>query len=207
MLTVEAIEQQWHINDHRVAAAMAKVPREQFVSEDLQSMAYDNRPLPIGYNQTISQPFIVGLMTAYLSLEPDHKVLEVGTGCGYQAAVLAEMVSEVYSLDCVSELVADTAVRLTKLKYKNIRLRVSDGHEGWPGESPFDRIIVTAAAQHCPPALLDQLAPNGILVLPLAEANGSQSLWRITKDVDGVLSYQQDIAVRFVPLISSNKGI
>ena len=185
--------------DPRVMAAMKKVPRHEFVLTEERSFAWSNRPLPIGYGQTISQPFIVALMTALLQPEPDDVVLEVGTGCGYQAAILAELVSHVYSIELVPELAAGAAERLKRLRYDNVEVRAGDGARGWPEHGPFDGIIVTAGAPEVPPDLVDQLKPGGRLVIPVNVATG-QELIVMTKRDDGEIESRRILPVAFVPL-------
>lgn len=182
-----------------VMSAMERVPREAFVPDELADRAYDNRPLPIGSGQTISQPFIVALMTDLLDPEPEHRVLEIGTGCGYQAAVLAEVVAEVYSVEARPELGEAASARLDELGYHNVHVRVGDGHSGWPEAAPFDGILVTAAADEVPRTLLDQLAPGGRMVIPVSRGPG-QELELVTRDADGRLETHSVLPVAFVPL-------
>jgi protein-L-isoaspartate(D-aspartate) O-methyltransferase len=182
----------------RVLDAMRKVPREEFVPGPQKRAAYRNRPLPIGAGQTISQPYIVALMSDLLQLEPDHKVLEIGTGCGYQAAVLGELARAVHTIEIVPSLGACAAAALTNLGYANVHPRVGDGYRGWPEEAPFDAIIVTAAPDHIPPALVEQLKPGGRLVIPVGTLN--QELMVIYKQQDGTTLSEQIVPVRFVPL-------
>jgi protein-L-isoaspartate(D-aspartate) O-methyltransferase len=186
--------------DPRVVAALAKVPREAFVPPDLAARAYDNRPLPIGHGQTISQPLIVAVMTHLLRLRPEARVLEVGTGSGYQTAILAELAREVVTIEVVAALAADAEAKLRALGYRNVACRVGDGAEGWPEQAPFDGIMVTAAAPGIPPPLLDQLAPGGRLVLPLGRDPLSQELLLIEKDAGGALHERHLFPVAFVPL-------
>jgi len=168
------------IHDKRVLAAMARVPRHLFVPPELLPYAYEDRPLPIGAGQTISQPYIVALSTQALALSPQDRVLEIGTGSGYQAAILAELASEVYTVERLAELSQGAQERLGKLGYKNLHFRVGDGTKGWPEEAPFDGILVTAAAPRAPKSLLDQLAEGGRLVIPIG-GRESQDLWLIEK--------------------------
>ncbi len=184
----------------RVMAALAKVPREAFVPDELALRAYDNAPLPIGHGQTISQPYIVAVMSDMLEPLPGDVVLEVGTGCGYQAAVLAELAARVYSIEVVAELGASAARRLARLGYGNVEVRVGDGALGWPEHAPFDGIIVTAAAPAVPEALVAQLKPGRRLVLPLGEAGGRQELVVVEKDADGGVSERVTLPVAFVPM-------
>jgi protein-L-isoaspartate(D-aspartate) O-methyltransferase len=186
--------------DRRVLDVMADVPRHLFVSEHLRRKGYDDRPLPIGHGQTISQPFIVALMTDLLGIEPDHKVLEVGTGSGYQAAVLAHLAARVCSIEIIPELARTSGNRLERLGYGNIRTTTGDGYFGWPECGPFDGIIVTAAAGQVPPPLLQQLKPGGRMVIPVGGAFLLQHLMLVTKLPDGRLQTRQMLPVRFVPL-------
>lgn len=184
----------------RVLEALRSVPRDAFVPDDLADRAWDNRPLPIGGGQTISQPFIVALMTDLLDPEPGDRVLEIGTGCGYQAAVLAELVAAVYSIEYLPELAREAGATLAHLGYANIHLRTGNGRDGWPEEAPFDAIIVTAGAADVPPALIEQLAPGGRLVIPVGRGRMGQELLRITKSVDGRMARESVLPVAFVPL-------
>ena len=183
-----------------VLEALRAVPRDAFVPDDLADRAYDNRPLPIGGGQTISQPFIVALMTDLLDPEPEDRILEVGTGCGYQAAVLAQLVANVYSIEYLPELARMAEVTLTRLGYANIHLRTGNGREGWPDAAPFDGIIVTAGSTDVPPALVEQLAPGGCMVIPVGSGRMGQELLRITKSRDGRVERQAVLPVAFVPL-------
>ena len=186
--------------DPRVTAALAKVPRERFVPPESASAAYDNAPLPIGCGQTISQPYIVAVMTDMLAPRPDDRVLEIGTGCGYQAAVLAELVARVYSIEIEPTLSAAAARRLNELGYANVELKVGDGALGWPEEAPFDGIIVTAAAPQMPAALAAQLKSGRRLVVPIGEAGGHQELMVVEKRADGSIEERVTLPVAFVPL-------
>ncbi len=183
-----------------VLGALARVPRHQFVPAAQVPYAYENRPLPIGHGQTISQPYIVALMTDLLDLPPAAAVLEVGTGSGYQAAVLAELAGRVYSIEIVEPLAREARERLDRLGYRNVVTRVGDGYAGWPEHAPFDGILVTAAPDHVPPALLAQLKPGARLVIPVGETGLTQSLKVIEKAADGTLSERDVLPVRFVPL-------
>ncbi|HEX5364831.1 MAG TPA: protein-L-isoaspartate(D-aspartate) O-methyltransferase [Gallionella sp.] len=188
----------------RVLSVMAEVPRHRFVPEGESYCAYFNHPLPIGYGQTISQPYIVALMTDLLALDRRHRVLEVGTGSGYQTAVLSEMAGKVYSMEIVEPLAARAANLLRKLGYANVQVKSGDGHAGWPEQAPFDSIIVTAAADRIPQPLLDQIKPGGRMVIPVGDCSYVQELILITKDIDG-LSHRKDILpVRFVPLTGAD---
>ena len=184
----------------RVMAALDKVPRHRFVPSGEERYAYDNRPLPIGHGQTISQPFIVALMTDLLDLKAGDKVLEIGTGCGYQAAVLAELAREVYTIEIVVPLAKEAAARLAALGYHNVSARSGDGYRGWPEQAPFDAIMVTAGAREVPPALVQQLKPGGRLVIPVGPQWSGQELLVIEKDASGRTATRKVLAVRFVPL-------
>ena len=184
----------------RVMNAMGAVAREEFVLPQYRHLAYQNTPLPIEAGQTISQPLIVALMTELLDPQPDDVVLEVGTGSGYQAAVLAHLVKHVYSVEIVEELAEDAAEVLQRLDYTNVTVRAGDGYAGWPQHAPFDGIIVTAAAGEIPPPLLRQLKPGGKLVIPVGEEHGYQELLLVEVDEAGEISRQSVLPVRFVPL-------
>ena len=189
----------------RVLAAMGKVPRHRFVPPDMANSAYDNRPLPIGLGQTISQPFIVALMTDLLDLKPEHKVLEVGTGSGYQAAVLSELVREVYTIEIVDALAREAKARLETLGYANVQARSGDGYLGWPEQAPFDAIMVTAGAREVPAPLVQQLKPGGKLVIPVGPQSTGQRLLVIDKDSAGRTTSRNVLAVRFVPLTGGSR--
>ena len=184
-----------------VRAAMLKVERHRLIAAGDTASAYRNHPLPIGHGQTISQPYIVALSTELIAPRPDHIVLDIGTGSGYQAAVLAEMGSKVYSVEIVEPLAAAARKTLRELSYPNIEFKVGDGNQGWPEKAPFDGIIVTAAAPRIPPALIDQLKPGGRMVIPVGAAGGAQDLVLVTKRVDGSVTHKNVLAVRFVPLV------
>ena len=187
--------------DPRVIAAMAKVPRHEFVPLDVVSAAYENGPLPIGHGQTISQPYIVALMTDLLRPKPEHVILEVGTGSGYQSAVLSLLVSRVYSIEVVRPLAEEAAVRLQRLGYNNIETRWGDGYQGWPEHAPYDGIIVTAAAQDVPEPLIDQLKPGARLIVPVGGRLTGQDLMVVEKDAQGKTYRRSVLPVAFVPLI------
>lgn len=191
------------IKDPTVLAAMRRIPRHKFVPALYSPFAYDDGPLPIGYGQTISQPFIVALMTEALALQDAKKVLEVGTGSGYQAAVLAEIVPHVFTIEIVEPLATEAAKTLAELGYRNISRRVGDGYQGWPEEAPFDAIIVTAAPDHVPQPLLDQLAVGGRLILPVGKVFQELALYRRTAN-----GYERTVLtlVRFVPLIRKDQS-
>ena len=183
----------------RVMAAMAKVPRHLFVPREEIDFAYENRPLSIGYGQTISQPYIVAVMSELLDLRPTDRVLEIGTGCGYQTAVLAELAGQVFSIEVVEALALDAAERLRRLGYQNVELRCGDGYRGWPEEAPYDAIIATAAPERVPDALARQLEPGGRLVIPVGPAGETQALLRCVKQEDGRLTLENKLSVAFVP--------
>jgi protein-L-isoaspartate(D-aspartate) O-methyltransferase len=183
-----------------VRAAIAAVPRHRFVPDDERPFAYENRPQPIGHGQTISQPFIVALMTALLELQPQDRVLEIGTGCGYQAAVLARLAARIDSIEIVPELAALATATLAQLGIANVSVHVGDGHQGWGAQAPYDKIIATAAAATLPSAWAEQLAPGGRMVAPLGERDGVQWLHVLQKRRDGSVQRQRILGVRFVPL-------
>ncbi|HEY6131790.1 MAG TPA: protein-L-isoaspartate(D-aspartate) O-methyltransferase [Halioglobus sp.] len=183
-----------------VMDAMGAVPREEFVPSGYRHQAYRNTPLPIAAGQTISQPLIVALMTEMLDPQPGDIVLEVGTGSGYQAAILSRLVKHVYSVEIVEKLAASASDVLRRLGYDNVTVRAGDGYAGWPEHAPFDGIIVTAAAAHIPPPLLKQLKPGGRLVIPVGDTWDSQDLMIVEVDSSGKVSKQSVLPVRFVPL-------
>ena len=186
-----------------VMAALGRIPRDAFVPAASRGSAYLNRPLPIGHRQTISQPYIVALMTDLLDLGPDDRVLEIGTGCGYQTAVLAELAAEVVTVEVIGELQEDAKRRLDALGYSNIRYQCGNGRLGWPSEAPYDAIIVTAAPTELPPALPEQLAPGGRMVIPIGGQHRTQFLTRYLRDSDGGLTEEPGLPVAFVPLVRS----
>lgn len=186
------------LTDQRVKTVLGRIPRDQFVPEEYRRYAYENTPLPIGYGQTISQPYIVGLMTELLALKPTDRVLEIGTGSGYQTAVLAKLAAHVYSIETVEPLAKSAQEVLTRLGYDNISFRIADGYFGWEEASPFDAILIAAAAEEVPPPLKEQLANGGRLVLPIGPPGGTQTLWRITKQNNNFVRENKGI-VRFVP--------
>lgn len=188
-----------------VLAAIERTPRDQFVPEMFRESAYDNTPLPIGNDQTISQPLVVGLMTQSLALDKRCKVLEIGTGSGYQTAILARLSRRVYSIERIRELYMTAVSRMDRLQIRNVTARVSDGGLGWPEQAPFDRIIVTAAAENTPQALLDQLAVGGRLVIPVGAEGGEQTLWCIKRTEEG-FEKEALTGVRFVPLLGGTVG-
>ena len=193
-----------HINkkslDPRVMSVMGKVERHRFVPPSEQSWAYANRPLPIGHGQTISQPYIVALMTDLINVDPGDRVLEIGTGSGYQAAVLAEMGAEVFTIEIIEPLARQASGRLAELGYGQIKTRQGDGYSGWQEEEPFDAIVVTAAADHVPPPLIRQLKAGGVMIIPVGGRFLVQQLVLVTKDSAGSITTRQILPVRFVPL-------
>lgn len=191
------------VTEPRVLQAIAAVPREMFVSQALVPQAYENKTLPIGEGQTISKPYIVALMTLLLDLGPTHKVLEIGTGSGYQAAVLCKLVRRLYSIERFPALLASAERVLRQIGVHNFTAIVADGTLGWPEQAPFDRIIVTAGAPFVPTSLLEQLSPNGIMVIPVGPTEGQQKLLRIKKSAQGELSHEVVGNVRFVPLVGA----
>jgi protein-L-isoaspartate(D-aspartate) O-methyltransferase len=196
------------VHDPRVLDSLRKTPRHRFVSAELVSYAYDDRPLPIGYGQTISQPYIVAKMTELLEPRGEHQILEIGTGSGYQAAVLSPLVAQVYTIEIIEPLGNTARKRLAGLGYKNVAVRVGDGYFGWPEKAPFDGIIVTAAANHIPPALIEQLKPGGRLVIPVGNPFQTQMLLLVTKGNKGPrdLEVRSLMPVAFVPLVGGEKS-
>jgi protein-L-isoaspartate(D-aspartate) O-methyltransferase len=188
------------INDARVLAAMAKVPREEFVAPESRAASYEDGPLPIGCGQTISQPYIVAFMTEQLRPKPSDRVLEVGTGSGYQAAILGELVSKVYSIEIVERLAKNAEATLQRLGYKNVHLKIGDGYQGWPEVGPFDAIIVTCAPDKVPQQLVDQLKDDGRMVIPVGD-RFAQQLYLLEKK-NGQLKQSATLPVRFVPMTS-----
>lgn len=186
------------VRDPRVLAAMRKVPRHLFVEPAQRAQAYEDHPLPIPGNQTISQPYIVAIMTELLDLQPGERVLEIGTGSGYQSAVLAQLAQDVYTIEIVPELARSAAARLKELRYDNVTVREGDGYRGWPERAPFDGIIVTAAPERIPQPLLDQLAPGGVMVIPVG--GFFQELKVFRKSADGRVTEKDVLPVRFVPM-------
>ena len=186
--------------DRKVLQAMRKVPRHLLVPEEVRAGAYQNIPLPIGYDQTISQPYIVALMTDLLDVEPQHVVLEVGTGSGYQAAILSQLVRQVHTIEIVEPLAERAAKQLAALGYGNVAVRSGDGYAGWPEHAPFDRIIVTAGATHVPQPLIDQLKTGGKMVIPVGRTSNSLDLTLVEKTKSGRLRTRKVLPVAFVPL-------
>jgi protein-L-isoaspartate(D-aspartate) O-methyltransferase len=187
------------IQDKRVLAAMAKVPRDQFIPADARAGAYEDGPLPIGYDQTISQPYIVGFMTEQLRPKSSDRVLEIGSGSGYQAAVLAELVADVYTIDIIEPLAKTAEATLQRLGYKNVHIKVGDGYKGWLEEAPFDAIIVTCAPEKVPQPLVDQLKDGGRMIIPVGE-RFAQQLYLLEKQ-NGQLKESATLPVRFVPML------
>ena len=192
------------IKDTQLIEAMRKVPRHLFVPENRRDSAYDDRPLPIGEGQTISQPYIVAFMTKALNLSLEDMVLEIGTGSGYQAAILAEIVREVYSIEVIPGLGEAARERLEKMGYKNISVKIGDGYEGWPEKAPFDGVIVTCAPEKIPKSLIDQLAKGGRMIIPVGEKRGIQKLVLIRKD-KGMVIKKEVMDVLFVPMVRHEK--
>ena len=187
-----------------VMAAIARVPRHEFVPAPDQALAYINRPLSIGHGQTISQPYIVAIMTDLLDINENDRVLEIGCGSGYQAAVLAEMAKDVYSVEVVPKLAEEARLRLARLNYANVHIRVGDGYAGWPDQAPFDAIIVTSAPPSIPDALVDQLKTGGRLVIPVGKPGETQTLYRCERMADGSLDSSSKLPVAFVPMVPGN---
>lgn len=188
------------ISDENVLQAMREVPRHLMVPEQNRSRAYNDSPLPIGHGQTISQPYIVAFMTQILSLDPGDKVLEIGTGSGYQAAVLSHITSDVYSIEIIEPLGNRAKQDLNKLGYTNVEVKNADGYYGWEQHAPFDAIIVTAAAGHVPSPLVQQLKPEGTIVIPVGGPYQTQTLMKVTKSESGEIKTESLMAVRFVPM-------
>ena len=194
------------VSDADVLAAIRSVPRHLFVPDSMVAEAYSDSPLAIGFSQTISQPYIVAYMSELLDLEDRHKVLEIGTGSGYQAAVLSLLAGEVYTIEIVEELGRQAAVRLDRLGYKNVKVRVGNGYLGWPEEAPFDRILLTAAPEEIPQPLIEQLRPGGRLVAPVGPVFGVQELVVVDKDASGKVSRRAELPVRFVPMVEKPRN-
>lgn len=190
--------------DDRVMAAMKQVPRHKFLPPNVRFLAYDNGPAPIGAGQTISQPYIVALMTDLLNTKPTDTILEVGTGSGYQAAILSKLVQQVYSLEIIEELAIDAHRQLKKLGYNNVEIKTGDGSLGWPEHAPFDGIIVTAAAPHIPQPLIDQLRAGARLVIPVGLPYNYQELMVVEKKANGKIDARSVLGVSFVPLTSDS---
>ena len=189
------------VKDVGVLKAVQKVEREKFVPEKYRDLAYSDNPLPIGHQQTISQPYIVAYMTEHLQVSKSHNVLEIGTGSGYQAAILAELAHHVFTIEIIPKLTESAEKVLMELAYENITVRTGDGYKGWPEEAPFDRIMVTAAPNEIPEKLVEQLAPNGRMILPVGGSIFAQYLWLVQKDKEGIVTKEKILAVRFVPMV------
>lgn len=189
--------------DDRVMAVMGTVPRHEFVPEELRAFAYMDNPLPIGYGKTISQPFIVALMTDLLQLGSEDRVLEIGTGLGYQAAILSKLAKTVYTVEIIGELAREAASRLGRQNCTNVEYRIGDGSHGWPAHAPFDKVIVTAAPELIPPALLHQLSAGGRMVVP-AGVEDAQQLMLVRKDESGLTSTEEILRVRFSKLVTTH---
>ena len=189
------------VKDVGVLKAVQKVEREKFVPEKYRDLAYSDNPLPIGHQQTISQPYIVAYMTEHLQVSKSHNVLEIGTGSGYQAAILAELAHHVFTIEIIPKLAESAEKVLMELGYENITVRTGDGYKGWPEEAPFDRIMVTAAPNEIPEKLVEQLAPNGRMILPVGGSIFAQYLWLVQKDKEGIVTKEKILAVRFVPMV------
>lgn len=191
------------VRDQKVLEAMRKVPRHMFVDEDKKGRAYEDRPLPIGHGQTISQPYIVAFMTAMIKPKSNFKVLEIGTGSGYQAAVLSEIVDQVYTIEIIDELGKSAGERLQSLGYNNVHVKIADGYNGWREYAPFDAIIVTAASETIPPPLIDQLKEDGIMAIPVGSPFRTQYLLQVTNS-NGKVKTKNVMPVRFVPFTRSD---
>ena len=187
------------VSDIRILEVMGTVPRHLFVSEEYIQQSYADHPLPIGYGQTISQPYIVAFMTEILSVESGDRILEIGTGSGYQAAVLSMLTDHVYTMEIIDELALEAEKRLAELGFDSIEIKKGDGYFGWPEKAPFDKIIVTAAAGHVPPDLIEQLNPGGMILIPIGRPFSVQYLTVIRKDLQGIMSAERILPVRFVP--------
>ncbi|MEQ8229893.1 MAG: protein-L-isoaspartate(D-aspartate) O-methyltransferase [Rhodospirillales bacterium] len=190
----------------RTMAAMAAVPRHEFVRDEDEVVAYINRPQPIGHGQTISQPYIVALMTDLLDLDGTEKVLEIGTGSGYQAAVLSRVAARVYTIEIVEELGRQAQKRLARLGYDNVHVQIGDGYKGWPEEAPFDAVMVTAAPERIPEDLIHQLRPGGRMIVPIGRAHDRQTLTLVVKALDGKVTIESVLPVAFVPMIKSKQA-
>jgi protein-L-isoaspartate(D-aspartate) O-methyltransferase len=201
---VKLVKELYGMTDEPTLAALAACPRHEYVPKDLQAQAYDDSPLPIASGQLISQPCIVGQMTRDLKLTPTSKVLEIGTGSGYQASILTYLTPNVYSIEIIKPLAEAADARLKRLGYTTIHTRISDGFNGWPEEAPFDAIIVTCAAGSIPPPLVKQLKPGGVMMIPVGPPFATQSLMQVTKDADGTVRSKSLAPVRFVPLLNED---
>ena len=200
MVYSQMVQRHPTIRDKAVLEAMRQVPRHLFVPWSLKRLAHEDHPLPIGHGQTISQPYIVALMTEALQIKPNGKVLEIGTGSGYQAAVLSEITPKVFTMEIITALGNEARVRLQELSYNTIKVKIGDGYFGWPEEAPFDGIVVTCAAGHIPPPLIDQLAEGGRMVIPVGGVYQVQRLMVVSKDSHGKVLTRELLPVRFVPM-------
>ena len=190
------------IKDQAVVDAILEVKRHEFVPDNMKRLAYSDRPLPIGYDQTISQPYIVAYMTEHLDLKKHHKVLEIGTGSGYQAAVLSKIAKHVYTIEIVEPLAVNAKKVIEKNNYNNITVKIGDGYKGWEDHAPFDRIMVTAAPKKIPEKLVEQLKNGGKMIIPFGDNSLSQYLWIVEKDENGNIKKEKVLPVRFVPMIT-----
>ena len=189
------------IQDQRVLDIMSSIDRQKFISEEYAQSANDDGPLPIGHGQTISQPFIVAFMSENLKIDASHKVLEIGTGSGYQSAVLSNLSNHVHTIEIIDELAKEASSRLKEFGYNNITVHCGDGNKGLPEEAPFDRIMVTAAPEEIPEILVDQLSEGGMMILPMGEEFDIQHLWVVRKEGDGSIKKEKVLPVRFVPMV------
>lgn len=189
------------VDDRKVLSVMQKIPRHLFVPQNVRKFAYDDTALPIGHDQTISQPYIVGFMTEQLNTDTSHVILEIGTGSGYQAAVLSQLVKEVYTIEIIPDLGNKAAATLADLGYENVNVRIGDGYQGWPEKAPFDRIIVTAAPEVIPPKLIEQLKPGGRMVIPKGSRWFGQDLLVVDKNHDNTIKIKKTLPVVFVPMV------
>ena len=190
------------IVDPSVLDALITVKRELFVPTKYREISYNDHPLPIGYNQTISQPYIVAFMTEYLQVKKNHKVLEIGTGSGYQAAILAKLADQVFTIEIIEPLGDIAKAVLKENNYNNVIVRIGNGYEGWEEEAPFDRIIVTAAPEKIPTVLINQLKKGGRMIIPVGQTNKEQHLWLIKKNINGIVKKEKILPVRFVPMVN-----
>jgi len=190
------------VKDFKILSAMKAIKRELFVPEEYKNFSYSDRPLPIGYSQTISQPYIVAYMTENLDVKSNHRVLEIGTGSGYQAAVLSKLVDYVYTIEIIKPLAEKAENVLKENNYTNVTVKIGDGYQGWEEEAPFDRIMVTAAPKTIPNTLIDQLKNGGRMIIPVGQNSSSQHLWIIEKDNEGNIKEKKTLPVRFVPMVN-----
>ncbi len=190
------------IVDPSVLDALITVKRELFVPTKYREISYNDHPLPIGYNQTISQPYIVAFMTEYLQVKKNHKVLEIGTGSGYQAAILAKLADQVFTIEIIEPLGDIAKAVLKENNYNNVIVRIGNGYKGWEEEAPFDRIIVTAAPEKIPTVLINQLKKGGRMIIPVGQTNSEQHLWLIKKNINGIVKKEKILPVRFVPMVN-----